>query len=207
MFNLPRGRFTDALVACLVAVSIVQLAPAVQAMVFPYGFSPFLFLNGGWRDPLAWLGPIVSQFLLASVIATMINATFLLIAGRYAEKAVGGLGMLAIFIGGAYGGAIARTVLTASSQPITAGADAGLFALAGAGLMLYGVPLAIPINRNYSRPLQVALLAIIWAAAQMLFMWTGGTFELSRNILDPLGGLLTGALLAKPILLWRYRKA
>ncbi len=206
-FNLPRGRVTDALVAFVVFASIVQLAPPVLQAVFPYGYSPLLFVSGGWQAPLVWLAPIVSQFLLGAIVNVLFNTVLLLISGRYAEKALGGLGVIALFVAGAYGGAIARTLLTPGSILVTAGATAGLFAVIGAGLMLYGVPAGIPINRTYSRWLQIVALAAIWVALQLAFMLASGVFELSISIIDPLGGLLAGALLARPLLAWRYRKA
>ena len=88
----------------------------------------------------------------------------------------------------------------------TAGIDAGLFAAIGAYLMLYGIPAAIPVAKGYSRPVQILGLALLWAALQALFMLVG-QFELSVSLINPLGGLLVGALIARPLLAWRYRKA
>lgn len=205
--HLPRGRFTDALVAICVAFAIVQIAPAVRAAVVPYGFVPLLFLGGGWKDPVEWAAPLISQFLVGNVVAAIFTTIFLLIAGRYAEKALGGLGTLALFVAGAYGGAIARAALTPGSFVPTMSADAGLFAIVGGYLVLYGVPQVIPINRAYSRPLQILALAAIWTAITFAAMLASGGFEFSVSLVNPLGGLLTGALIARPLLLWRYRKA
>jgi len=206
-FHLPRGRTTDALIAFIVVAAVVQLLPAVAAAAMGYAFSPLLFLAGGWRAlPMIWLAPLISQFLLGSVTMAMFNTAIMLIVGRYVEKAVGGVGLIVTFVAGAYGGAIARTVLTPNSIFPTLGIDAGLFAAIGAYLMLYGIPAAIPIARGYSRPVQILGLALLWAATQMLFMLIG-EFELSVSLVNPLGGLLVGALIGRPLLRWRYRKA
>jgi len=198
---------TDALVAIVVAASIVQLSPDLRAAAFGYGFSPAAFLGGGWRDPLAYAGPLVSQFLLGGIANTLFNAVLLLIAGRYAEKALGGWGLLAVFGAGAYAGAIARLALTAQSILVTDGVSAALFAIVGATLMLYGVPASIPINHNYSRVLQILALAAIWAVIQVAFMLSAGVFEVSVSLINPLAGLLAGVLIGLPLLAWRYRKA
>ena len=205
--HLPRGRFTDALVAITFVVSLLQLAPVVSRAALPFAYAPAQFLGGLWQVPLYWISPLASQFLLGGILGTLLTTVFLLIVGRYIEKALGGIGLLIVFVAGAYGGAIARTALTPGSTLLTTSANAGLFAFIGAGLMLYGVPHQIPINRTYSRPLQIVALAAIWAVVQTLFMLVSGAFEFSVIIVDPLGGLLVGALIGQPLLRWRYRKA
>jgi membrane associated rhomboid family serine protease len=206
-FHLPRGRTTDALIAFIVAAAVVQLLPAVRDAAYGYSFSPLLFLSGGWRAlPMIWLSPLVSQFLLGSITMAIFNAAFMLIVGRFVEKALGGVGLIVTFVAGAYGGAIARTVLTPGSMTPTAGIDAGFFATVGAYLMLYGVPNGLGVARGYSRPVQILGLALLWAAIQGVFMLVG-PFEISVSLIDPLGGLLIGALIAQPLLRWRYRKA
>ncbi len=206
--HLPRGRFTDALVAVVFGVAVMQLAPPVSAAMLRLAFIPAMVVGGGeWQSPLAWVSPLVSQFVLGPIVNAIFTTILLLIAGRYAEKALGGVGLLVLFVAGAYGGAIARLALTPGSILMTAGADAGLFAFVGAALMLYGVPAVIPINPRYSRPLQIAALAAFWCVIQIAFMLASGVFELSVSIINPLGGLLVGALLGRPLLAWRYRKA
>lgn len=205
--NLPRGRFSDALVAFTLFISVLQVLGAVQAVLTQLAFSPVLFLAGGWSDPLSWLSPIVSQFLLSSIMAVLFNTVLLLIAGRYVEQALGGVGMLIAFVAGAYGGSLARLVLTPNSIFFTAGADAGLFALIGAYLSLYGVPRVIPVAQHHSRAMQIGIVALIWAVVQLAFMLAGGSFELSVSLINPLAGMATGVLLAKPLLRFRYRGA
>lgn len=205
--SLPRGRFTDALVAIIFATAVVQLAPVVYNTVLPYGFAPALFIAGGWSDPLAWGSPLVSQFLLGGILIALFNAVLLLIVGRYVERSIGPLGLYLTFVLGAFAGAAARLALTPGSPLITTGANAGFFALVGAYFMLYGIPAALPIPHNYSRPLQIAVLAAIWAAIQVAFMLTSGAIELSVSLIDPLGGLLAGMVLGRPLLRWRYRNA
>lgn len=205
--NLPRGRFTDALVAFAFFASILQLVSAVRTAALEHAFSPLLFVSGGWADPLMWLSPLVSQFVFADVVQLLIDLVLLLIVGRYVEKALGGFGMFAVFIAGAYGGAIARMALTVQSIFPTVGAQAGLFALVGAGIILYGIPASIPLKVSPSRLIQVVAVAGIWLLFQTLIMLASGAYELSVTIVNPLGGLIAGTLLARPLLAWRYRKA
>ena len=188
----------------LLATAVVGL----DAAAFLFGFTPRIFLAGGWRDqPLSWLSPLASAFLARDFLSAAFNLVFLLIAGRFVEKALRPVGLGLIFVAGAYGGALARLVLTPGSLMPSAGADAAVFAVIGAYFMLYGVPHAIPVSRAYSRSAQVGILAAIWMAFQIVFAIIAGGFEVSVTIVEPLGGLAAGVALARPILAWSYRKA
>jgi membrane associated rhomboid family serine protease len=208
--HLPRGRFTDALIALsafvlLFALLVVGLAQASNL----FGFVPLEFASGAWRDdPLrASLSPLASAFLPRDVLSAVFNGVFLLIAGRYVEKALGPVGLGVLFVAGAYAGAVARLLLTPGSPLPSAGLTPELFAVVGAYLMLYGVPQALPVPRHLSRPVQIAILALFWLALQLVFSLAAGGIELSVSIVEPIGGLVAGMLLAKPLLAWRYRKA
>jgi len=207
--NLPRGRTTDALIAFIFVTAVLQLVTVIAATAKPYGFIPAYVLFGAWRtSPVATvLSPIVSQFLLSNVFSTLFNAILLLIVGRYIERSIGPVGLIATFVAGAYGGALARLALTPGSFLVTADASAGLFALVGAYLMLYGVPYVLPVPRQYGRMGQIAALAVIWLIIQIAFMLASGVIEFSLSVVNPLGGLLMGMLVARPLLRLRYRKA
>lgn len=174
-----------------------------------FGFSPQYFLAGGWRDdPLrAWLSPLISAFLARDVWSATFDLVFLLIAGRYVEHAIRPFGVAVIFLAGAYGGALARLLLTPGSLVPSAGLDAPVFALIGAYFMLYGVPRFLPIPQGHGRSVQIAMIAAIWLALQIVFAVVTQSFELSVTIVEPLGGLMAGVALARPLLAWTYRNA
>lgn len=187
----------------------MQLAPSVFYGALDFAFVPALVTNGGLGVmPIRTaVSPLVSQFLFAGVAQVVINLALLLIAGRYVERPLGAAGVLVLFVLGAYSAALARVVLTPGSLSPTLGAQAGLFALVGAYLMLYGLPSAITVARGQGRAVQIAAVAAIWCAIQLAFMALSGGFDLSRGIVEPIGGLIAGVALGKPILAWRYRKA
>lgn len=207
--DLPRGRVTDALVAFIFVTTVLQLVTVIAAAVAPYGFVPAGVLFGAWRaEPIATLAsPLVSQFLMSSIFSTLFNTIFILVAGRYVERSIGWAGLIATFVAGAYGGALARLALTSGSMAVTADASAGLFALVGAYFTLYGVPNILPLPRHYGRFAQIGALAAFWMVVQVAFMLASGAFELSLTVVNPLGGLSAGVLVARPLLRLRYRKA
>ena len=192
------------------ALLFVATAIGLEAAAILYGFIPESFLaGGGWRDdPIrSWLSPLASAFLSRDFLSAIFNIIFLLIAGRYVEKAIRPVGLGLIFVAGAYGGALARLILTSGSPIPSAGLDAPVFAVIGAYFMLYGVPAAIPIARHHNRLTQIAILAAVWMAIQIAFAVIAQSFAVSVTIVEPIGGLIAGVALARPMLAWAYRKA
>jgi len=191
------------------AALFVTAAIGQERAAILYGFIPIDFAGGGWSsDPIrSWLSPLASAFLARDIVSTLFNLVFLLIAGRYVEKAIGPVGLGVLFVAGIYGGALARLILTSGSPIPSAGLDAPVFAIIGAYFMLYGVPSSIPIARHHSRLTQIAILAGIWLAIQIAFSVLAQSFALSVTIVEPMGGLIAGVALARPMLAWNYRKA
>ncbi|WP_083942804.1 rhomboid family intramembrane serine protease [Sphingomonas soli] len=208
--HLPRGRFTDALIALAAFAAIfAALAVGLGRASMAFGFMPAEFLAGGWQfAPVrSWLSPLASAFLPYDIISALFTGVLLLISGRYVEKSLGPVGLGVLFVAGAYAGAAARLFLTPSSPLPSAGLSPSLFAIVGAYMMLYGVPRGLPVPQRLSRPLQIGVIALFWLVIQLVFSLAARSFEVSVSMVDPLGGLVAGILLAKPLLAWRWRKA
>ena len=185
-----------------------MLLPPVAAMAVASVFSPALALTL-WQDmpQVVAVSPLLSQVAAAGLFGAAFDAVLLLVAGRYVERAIGPLGVVLLFVAGAYAGALARLLLTPGSAVPGLGANGALFAMIGAYLVLYGIPAGLPVNLRGSRLAQIGALALIWAALQLVFMLVGAGGDLSVSIVEPLGGLAAGVALARPLLAWRYRKA
>ena len=185
-----------------------MVVPSVGTSLLLWVFSPAMAF-GLWQDaPLNVVAsPLVSQFAAAGLFGAAFDAIFVLIAGRYVEQALRGLGVAATFVAGAFAGAIARLVLTPGSAVPGFGASGGLFAIVGAYLMLYGIPAGLPLNLRGSRVKQIGVLALIWAGLQFSFLLATRGGDVSIQVVEPLGGLAAGVALARPLLKWRYRRA
>lgn len=209
-FHLPRGRCTDALLA-LAAFALVFAALAIGLVpaLLRFGYTPALIALGAWREApaLTALSPLASAFLPSDFFSAIFNGILFLIAGRYVEKAIGPLGLGIVFVAGCYAGALARLVLTPYAMLPSAGLSPPLFAAIGAYLMLYGVPQSLPAPRHLSRSMQIAVVAAFWLAIQLAFSIATRSFELSVSVVDPLGALVAGMLLARPLLALKYRRA
>ncbi len=209
-FHLPRGRFTDALLA-LAAFALVFVAFTIGLIpaLLRYGYTPALVSLGVWREApvLAALSPLASAFLPSDFFSAIFNGILFLIAGRYVEKAIGPVGLGIVFVAGCYSGALARLLLTPYAMLPSSGLSPALFAAIGAYLMLYGVPQSLPVPRHLSRSLQIGVVALFWLVVQLAFSIATKHFEFSVSIVDPFGALIAGMLLARPLLALKYRKA
>ena len=189
-------------------VALLMLIPSMAMLAVAWCFSPAA-LVAAWQEgvPAVAVTPLVSQLAQIGLFGAAFDVIFLLVTGRYVEQALGGIGVVATFVAGAYGGALARLLLTPGSGVPGLAGSGSLFALIGAYLMLYGIPRGLPFNLRGSRPVQIAALALIWAVVQLVFMLIAAGGDLSVSIVEPLGGLAAGAALARPLLAWRYRGA
>lgn len=208
--HLPRGRFTDALVAFSVfAALFVALAVGVPAAAAQFGLGPMAFWAGAYQADvaLALASPLLALFIPSDVIGVAFDLVFLLIAGRFVERAIGPLGLGVLFVVAAYVAAAARLVLTPHSIVPGVGMQPALYAVIAGYFMLYGVPASVPTWRGLGRAGEILSLALIWIGLQVAMAAMTGYLELSIALVAPLAGVLTGIALAKPLLAWRYRGA
>lgn len=190
------------------ALLFVGAMVGFRAAAIGFGFVPLEFASGAWRtDPWFWLSPLASLFLPPDLLSAVFNLVFLLIAGRYVERAIGPIGLGVLFVFAGYAGALGRLVLTPQSPIPSAGMDPALFGVIGGYFMLYGVPEALPTWRGFGRAGQIASLALFWIAFQLILALAAGTFDPSTGLVAPIFGLVAGMLLARPLLAWRYRGA
>lgn len=190
------------------ALLFVGAVVGFRAAAIGFGFVPLELVSGGWQeDPWIWLSPLASLFLPPDLLSTVFNLVFLLIAGRYVERAIGPIGLGLLFVLAGYAGALGRVLLTPQSPIPSAGMDPALFGVIGGYFMLYGVPEALPTWRGFGRAGQIASLALFWIAFQLVLALAAGTFDPSTGLVAPIFGLIAGMLLARPLLAWRYRKA
>jgi hypothetical protein len=61
-----------------------------------------------------------------------------------------------------------------------------------------------PIPAEYARPLH---LTIAWAGLNLALGFVGPGLGIAIAIWSHIGGFIAGLLLARPMLLWRYRRA
>lgn len=212
--RLPRGPFTNVIVALNVAIAAVLLVPiwwqqAVMAgALFParFGSGAAAFADAGLMVP-AILTPISAAFLHGGIMHVALNMVMLLLIGKMVERVLGGGLYLLLYVIGAYGAAVAEWAAAPDSMTPVIGASGALSAIIGAYVILFPNKQPKdwgPVPASIARPLH---LFFAWAALNLAIGFVAPDLGLGIAIWSHIGGFVVGLLLVRPMLLWRYRKA
>jgi membrane associated rhomboid family serine protease len=154
-----------------------------------------------------WLTPLTATFVHAGIIHLAFNLLILLFCGRAVENVLGPGGLIALYVAGAYFAAGAHYLVNVEEALPMVGASGAISAVLGAYALLFGRNRVRIANRRLALWLHALWLGVAWIVLQVL---VGFTFELSGAslaIAAHIGGFLIGLLLARPLLLFRYRNA
>jgi len=214
--KIPRARATEAIaVVTAIAWALVALArgdeiAAVLGGFIPARITPDLFglfalipgPNGGWFVP-AILTPLSATLLHGGALHLGMNLLMLVWCGRFTEAAIGPRCMVLLYVVGAFTAAAAQLAFDPSSTVPMIGANGAVSAVVGAYALLF--------NQNDIRaigPVPATLVRVLWLAAAWIalqaLLWL---LYPGSPIAAPIGGFLAGLALARPLLLWHYRKA
>jgi membrane associated rhomboid family serine protease len=200
---------TMATCAAWLVVALFALGNAVAVCA---GFVPATVLNSVGAPPGLfllpfWITPLTSTLVHDGILHLALNMVMLVICGRLLERTIGSWGVVALYVVGAYVAAAGEWVLAPGSLVPTISASGAISALVGAYALLFAnqpVPRIGPIP---PRVVRVLWLLAAWVAIQLLIGFAtsvgGPTIAIGAHI----GGFIAGLLLARPLLLWRYRNA
>lgn len=219
--QFPRGPVTNALVVINMVVALILLVPQWwDYAVFSGGLFPIRlsgdssqFENLGFLVP-AFLTPLSAAFLHGGLMHVILNMVMLLLIGKMVERVLGGGIYLFLYLVGAYAAAGTEWLASVMQWPMSLdmrapaiGASGAISAIIGAYVLLFPnkQPTAWgPIPANIARPLH---LTLAWVALNLAMGFVGPSVGLGIAIWSHIGGFVVGLFLARPLLLWRYRKA
>ncbi|HEV7234137.1 MAG TPA: rhomboid family intramembrane serine protease [Sphingorhabdus sp.] len=219
--QFPRGPVTNALVVINLVIAAVLLVPlwwqtaVITGGLFPVRLSgdSSAFEGVGFLVP-AWLTPLTAAFLHGGIAHVVLNMLMLLLIGKIVERVLGGLLYLALYLVGAYAAAVTEWIAAVLRWPMSAdmmapaiGASGAISAVIGAYVLLFPnrQPTAWgPIPAHLARPLH---LTIAWLALNLALGFVGPGLGINIAIWSHIGGFIAGLVLARPMLLWKYRKA
>jgi membrane associated rhomboid family serine protease len=174
---------------------------------FRYGDSGGLFLS-------LWLTPISATLIHAGIPHLLLNVVILVFCGRHVEWALGWIGLLLLYLLGAYAAAGAQYLIDPAPLAPMVGASGAISAIIGAYAMLFGRNKVKVANPTLALWLNALWLMAAWVALQLCIgiVIEGSTFLTGGEgvqvaVAAHIGGFLIGLLLANPLLLFRYRKA
>lgn len=217
--KFPPGPVTNALILINVAISAILFLPDLfgqkfwEAAVVAGGLFParlsgeaVAFAGVGYMVP-AFLTPLTAAFLHGGIAHVVLNMLMLLLVGKFVERVLGAKLYLLLYFVGAYAAALAEWIVAPNSMTVIIGASGAMSAIIGAYALLFpnreprdwG-----PIPASIARPLH---LILAWTALNLMLGFVGPGIGLGIAIWSHIGGFFAGILLARPLLLWRYRKA
>jgi len=210
MRQLQRPRATGAIVALTcVAFAPVALVGALDWAAAAGGFIPArvagtLIMQGA--API-WLTPLTATLVHANLIHLFMNMIMLVFCGRLVEEAIGASGFLVVYVVGAYAAATAQYLAGPHAAVPMVGASGAASAVLAVYALLYGRQRAAVAHPGINRLVNILWLAAAWIGIQLLFGYAGSSDGMPIAIAAHIGGFLAGLLLARPMLLWRYRQA
>lgn len=206
--NLPEGKVTQVITAATVlAFLFLWLTGGLNLAAIQGGFIPAR-LSAGLALPGAvpfWLTPLSAAFIHANFLHLAMNMLMLVYCGRFVESVIGGWPSLILYLVGAYAAAFAQWAAGPLSQLPMVGASGAISATVGAYAVFFSRAQVKGIG-----PFSPFVVRIVWLAAGWIFLQSlmglafgNGQIAIAAHV----GGFLAGLALARPLLLWRYRKA
>ena len=155
----------------------------------------------------AWLTPLTATLIHAGLIHLAFNLIILLYCGRAVEPIVGSVGLVVLYVVGAYVAAASHFFIHLKEGAPMVGASGAISAVLGTYAILFGRNRVKVANPRLAVWLHALWLGAAWVVLQLL---TGFTFETLGSrlaVAAHIGGFLIGVVLARPLLMFRYRNA
>ncbi|WP_374943597.1 rhomboid family intramembrane serine protease [Sphingomonas sp.] len=198
-------------IATAVASVLILVSGGLSAMAYGAGFVPVRLAGAALPDGL----PLVVPVFLTPLTATLVhggighlvfNLIMLVYCGRLLERTLGSAAIAVLYGVGAYAAAAAQWAFDPASAAPMIGASGAISAIVGAYALLYGERRAKAIGPVPADVVHIAWLAAGWIGLQLL-IGAAGMGGVTVAIGAHIGGFVAGLVLARPLLLWRYRDA
>jgi membrane associated rhomboid family serine protease len=159
-----------------------------------------------------WITPLSATLVHGGVWHIVFNLLMIGFCGRLVEASIGSVSLVLLYVVGAYAAAMAQYAVMPHSADVMIGASGAGSAVIGAYALLYSRKQLKGWGPISGQWLQVMWLAAAWIGLQALIDFAsvgvpgvpaGGAIATPAHV----GGFLAGIILARPLLLFRYRKA
>ena len=217
------ARFTSGIAIVIAAAWFFLWASGMTATAAVWGGFmservSLLLAQGGLASGDSWivlLDPLTLTLVHPSILQLAFNLLVLIVCGRIVETIVGGGGLLLLYLVGAYAAAGLHFAADPHGTALLLGSGGAIGAILGAYAMLAGRLRAKLRSQAASRAVNVLWLGVTWIVIQALFAWTMAPVGEGRvaavaaalGVAANVGGFAAGLLLARPLLLWKWRGA
>ncbi|MBX9795674.1 MAG: rhomboid family intramembrane serine protease [Sphingomonas sp.] len=189
----------------IVCSALLILTPALGSYAVLGGFVPASVtqaVDGPDGLPLVpwFLSPLTATLIHAGWTHLAFNLLMLVVCGSQLERALGPRLVALLYIVGAYAAALGEWALQPGSLTPMIGASGAVSALIGGYALLFSSP-------KMARTINVLWMAAAWIGLQTLYGLVAGLGGATLAVGAQVGGFLAGLALARPLLLWHYRRA
>ncbi|HYE29092.1 MAG TPA: rhomboid family intramembrane serine protease [Allosphingosinicella sp.] len=188
---------------------VAWLAGGQEDAAIAGGFVPARIggLAGDMLPVPALLTPLTATLVHSGFAHLAFNLIALLFCGRSIEPVLGRGGVAFLYVLGAFAAAAAQYAVDPASPVPMVGASGAVSAWLGAFALLFGRNKVRVAHPGLATLLNALWLGAAWMGLQLLVGLTFETTGLSIAIFAHIGGFLAGLLLAKPLLLLKWRGA
>lgn len=157
-----------------------------------------------------WLTPLSCTLIHAGWLHIGFNLLMLVFCGRQVEQVLQKGAVLLLYVAGAYGAALLQWAVGPSSPNPMVGASGAISAILATYALLYSQRAVRRIGPFSANFLRVLWLAAGWIIIQLMIALVsarGGFGDLGQiAVAAHIGGFLTGLVLTRPLLRFRFRK-
>ena len=196
-----------------VVTAIFWLVPLIlgwsNAAAYVLGFIPVRFSGAqvGFAAAPAFLTPLTATLAHGGFFHLALNLLILVWCGTAVERVLGTGPLLLIYGVSAYVAAIAQWAVDPMAQVPMIGASGAISGIIGAFALSFGQQKRIVASRSLNRMLNALWLLAAWIVLQIMTGMLAGMQGLLLATPAHVGGFLSGLLLQRPLLMWRWRKA
>ena len=196
-----------------VVTAVFWLVPAILGLsdqaAFALGFIPERMNGAQMMGPAvpAFLTPLSATLAHAGIVHLGFNLLILVWCGMQVERVLGSKALVFIYVVSAYVAAMAEWLVTPHATAPMIGASGAISGVIGAFALSFGQQKQIVRSKRLNRALNALWLLIAWIVLQIMTGMLAGFQGVLVATPAHVGGFLSGLLLQRPLLMWRYRKA
>ena len=155
----------------------------------------------------AYLTPLSATLAHAGILHLAFNLLILVWCGTQVERVLGAKALIFIYVVSAYVAAVAEWLVSPHATVPMVGASGAISGVIGAFALSFGQQKQIVKSRRLNRALNAMWLLAAWVVLQLMTGALAGFEGILVATPAHVGGFLSGLLLQRPLLVWRYRKA
>lgn len=192
--TVPSARATNGIaLLTVVAFLVTSFLGNGVAVDLVGGFVPARFSGAEMPGALpAWVTPLTATLLHGGLLHLGFNMLMLLFCGRMVEAVVGPVGLVLLYVLGAYAAALGQYLLDPGSTGPMIGASGAISALFGAYALLFGRPRILLAHPQIAALVNTLWLAAAWVGVQFLMGFAFSDMGMAIAVGAHVGGFLAG---------------